>query len=96
MWKCIPRAINPSRLPSTVPFPTFFFKRKWPFAPLPSQISPAAHIIDPPTLLGGAARPESATLTVTIIHAWSGMVVDVPGVSLQLKPATTLGEPLGG
>ena len=48
------------------------------FTPPLAKFSPAARIIDPP-LLGGAARPESATLTVTIIHAWSSMVVDVPG-----------------
>ena len=58
--------------------PRFFPKEMAIFTPPLAKFSPAARIIDPP-LLGGAARPESATLTVTIIHAWSSMVVDVPG-----------------
>ena len=58
--------------------PRFFLKEMAIFTPPLAKFSPAARIIDPP-LLGGAARPESATLTVTIIHAWSSMVVDVPG-----------------
>ena len=60
--------------------PRFFPKEMAIFTPPLAKFSPAARIIDPPLpLLGGAARPESATLTVTIIHAWSSMVVDVPG-----------------
>ena len=60
--------------------PRFFPKEMAIFTPPLAKFSPAARIIDPP-LLGGAARPESATLTVTIIHAWSSMVVDVPGIT---------------
>ena len=60
---------------------TVFSLRKWPFSPLPSQnFRLRRALLPPPRLLGGAARPESATLTVTIIHAWSSMVVDVQGV----------------
>ena len=54
-----------------------FSLRKWPFSPLPSQNFRLRRALLTPPLLGGAARPESATLTVTIIHAWSGPVVDV-------------------
>ena len=61
-------------------FPPVFSLRKWPFSPLPSQNFRLRRALLTPPLLGGAARPESATLTVTIIHAWSSMVVDVQGV----------------
>ena len=55
-------------------FPPVFFLRKWPFSPLPSQnFRLRRALLIPPRLLGGAARPESATLTVTIIHAWSSI-----------------------
>ena len=61
-------------------FPPVFSQKKWPFSPLPSQnFRLWRALLTPPRLLGGAARPESATLTVTIIHAWSSMVVDVQG-----------------
>ena len=70
--------LQPTLWNSTFP-PRFFPKEMAIFTPPLAKFSPAARIIDPP-LLGGAARPESATLTVTIIHAWSSMVVDVPGV----------------
>ena len=65
--------------------PRFFLKEMAIFTPPLAKFSPAARIINPPRLLGGAARPESVTLTVTIIHAWSGMVVDVPGVGFSVS-----------
>ena len=62
-----------------------------------AKFSPAASTKAPPPLLGGAARPKSATLTVTIIHvhAWSRPVVDVQGHTSALsspdyRPGCTL------
>ena len=59
--------------------PRFFLKEMAIFTHPLAKFSPAARTKAPPPLLGGAARPKSATLTVTIIHAWSRPVVDVPG-----------------
>ena len=62
-------------------FPLVFLKENDHFDPSPRKIFRLRRALKHlPPLLGGAARPKPATLTVTIIHAWSGPVVDVPGV----------------